>query len=70
MFSHHVRWYLSGIWIALALLGFVAAGGWSVQGIVFVAVVALVPPAVMLALTKAAPPTIREVLGASDNERG
>jgi len=68
MSQHHTRWYIAASWMTLVLLTFVAVGASSGQALLL-AVVALVPPAVMMTLWKEPSLTIAEVLRATDAPR-
>jgi hypothetical protein len=69
MLVRQFRWYLAASWIALAFLVFSATGTSSSWSLVVLAVVGLVPPIVMIILSRAPAPTIAEVLRATDEGR-
>jgi hypothetical protein len=63
MFVHYARWYLGAAWILLVLLTFLAADITSAGSVLLLAVGAIVPPVIMLALWPNGPPlTMAEVL--------
>lgn len=63
MFSRETRSVMTVSWVALALTASWAMGASSGVSLVLLAIAAILPPAVMLALwTDGPPPTIAEVL--------
>ena len=69
MSSYYTRLSITVVWVALALLTFLATGASSAQSWALLAIAGIVPPAVMLALWKDAPPeTIAEVLYATERK--
>lgn len=69
MFVDYARWYLCASWILLVLLTFLAADATSAGSVLLLAVGAIVPPLIMLALWQDGPPlTIAEMLQAVDEQ--
>ena len=63
MFPPDTRLVLAVSWVALVLIAAWAMGASSGAGVVLLAIAAILPPAVMIALwTSGPPPTIAEVL--------
>ena len=63
MFVHYARWYVGAAWILLVVLTPLAADVLSAGSVLLLAIGAIVPPFVMLALRPGGPPlTIAEVL--------
>ena len=66
----HLRWSLCLLWIALALLTFTVIDASSLRSWLILAAAALVPPAVVLGVwNDGPPPTIAEVLHATEARR-
>ena len=65
-----LRWSLSALWSSCALTVFIALGTTSVVGWMVLGVVAVIPPIVFLALwNDGPPPTIAEVIRATEDRR-
>lgn len=69
MSPHNSRWYLAASWVSLVLLAFVAADASSGRSLLLLAIVALIPPILMMALWKEPQPTMAEVLRATERRR-
>jgi len=69
MSPQHTRWIVAASWLSLALIVFVLAGASSGPSLLALALLALVPPTVMIALWKDPTPTIAEVLHGVENRR-
>jgi hypothetical protein len=64
------RWSFSALWSSCALAVFVALGATSGVSWMILGVVALIPPAVFLALwNEGPPPTVAEVIRATEDRR-
>jgi hypothetical protein len=65
-----IRWSVSALWAGCALLIFFALGAWSVVSLMMLIVAAVIPPVVFLSLwNEGPPPTIAEVLRATEDRR-
>ena len=65
-----VRWSLSALWLSCALLIFFALGNASLVSWMALTVSALIPPVVFLCLwNDGPPPTVAEVLRATEDRR-
>lgn len=69
MFLSQARWYLALSWMSLALVAFFALNASSMRSLLLLAVLGFVPPIVILVLSKQRPPTIAEVLDATERGR-
>jgi hypothetical protein len=66
----HLRWLMAALWVAGALLTFTIVDAVSLRSWLALAVTALIPPAILLLLwTDGPPPTIAEVLHATEQRR-
>lgn len=69
MSPQHTRWTVVASWMSLALIVFVLADPSSGRSLLALALLALVPPTVMIALWKDPSPAIAEVLHGVENRR-
>jgi len=68
--SPPIRWSLCALWAALSLLVFMALDGSSLRSWIALIVTGMVPPAVFIGLwSEGPPPTIAEVLRATEDRR-
>jgi hypothetical protein len=62
-------WWISAAWVSLSLLLALVADASSVRSWMLVTIVGVVPPLVLLKLWNGPPPTIAEVLHATELKR-